>query len=133
MNICLRNIVNSFVVYFCFHLSINHLVIVDWGKYRRWWNILNFSIKTLMCFLCVLFLPSSQASFCTLEALFFLFVCFFLPTGPLWAEGWECFFRCLYSHVTHLSGLSYSSLCPFLGSWCSDIQMSHQMLFFFGC
>lgn len=81
MNICLRNTVNTLLVYFCFHLTVSLLFIFDWGKYRRWWNILNFSTKTLICWFYFFPLPRHPSallrlySFCLLVCSFLLVLC----------------------------------------------------------
>lgn len=54
---------------------------------------------------------------------------FLLFSGPPCKAGWERFFWCLYSCVMCFSRLSYCSLSH-SPSWCADIQMSHQYLFY---
>lgn len=78
VNVYLRNTVGIFLMYFCFHLSVSYLFIIDWGKHRRWWITLNFSIKTLICW----------------------FYFFRLPRHPLalWRLFYCCLFVCLFVH-----------------------------------
>lgn len=126
MEIYLRNTLHYFLLFFfclvwgflCFHFSVSHIFIIDWRNYRRWWSILNFSLKILVdCYS----LPSSQASFCTLEA-FFLHVCFFLPVLREQRDG-----KLSLAVCTHVSRTSWGSDIPvslslpwFLMFWHSD-------------
>lgn len=64
-------------MYFCFHSSISCLFIVDRAKYRRWWNILNFSIKILIYYFYFSCLPRHPSALLRLYS-FCLFVCSFL-------------------------------------------------------
>lgn len=115
---------NTFLSYFCFHLTVRLLSVFDWGNYGKWWSILGTFTKIWYTFL---FLPNSQSSICTLKALTFFFLLF---SGSPCKAGWERFFWCLYSRVTCFSRVSYCSLSH-SPSWCADIQMSHQCLFIY--
>lgn len=79
-----------------------------------------FSHKTLMRSFCFFHLPRCPCALWNL--------CLLLP---LWAEGWGHSLSCLLSRVLHFSGLKLFQSLPPLSSWCSDIQMSHQMHYFF--